>query len=93
MPPVERRSAKIPGALYWGTIKSIDGARITIALRTGKILKVDLSEAIKEHTTINPIVGRTVVVNGKLNNEGVLEARTMARANASPKGWDPDGSE
>lgn len=89
----EERHSKIPGALYWGTIKSIDGPRITIALRTGKILEVDLSEAMKEHTTISPIVGRTVEINGKLNAQGVLEARTMGRASASTKGWDPDTPE
>ena len=90
---LEERHSKIPGALYWGTIRSTDGLRITIALRTGKILKVDLSEAIKEQTTIHPILGRTVVINGKLDSKGVLQARTMARASADPKSWDPDNSE
>lgn len=86
----EPGSGKVPGAQYWGTIKSIDGPRIEIALRTGNLLKVDLSEAMKEHTTITAVVGRTVVISGRLNAQGVLEAHTMGRANAAPKGWDPD---
>lgn len=90
MPRAERRPVKIPGGQYWGTIKSIDGPRIEIALRTGKLLKVDLSEAMKDHTTITPIVGRTVVISGELNAQGVLEARTIGCPNAAPKGWDPD---
>jgi hypothetical protein len=86
-------AARIPGAHYWGTIKSIKGSHITIALRTGKTLQVNLDEALKEHTTITPVVGHAVVIHGKLNTQGILEARTMGRANASPKGWDPDSPE
>jgi len=47
---------------------------------------------MKEHTTINPIVGRRVVINGKVNAQGVLEAGAMGRASA-PEGWDPDSPE
>jgi hypothetical protein len=90
---LEMHAARIPGAHYWGTIKSIKGSHITIALRTGKTLQVNLDEALKEHTTITPVVGHAVVIHGKLNTQGILEARTMGRANASPKGWDPDSPE
>jgi len=81
-PPPPPAQPKPPGALYWGTIKRVDGYRITIALRSGKLLHIDLSNAVKEGTTINPVVGKNVAVSGTVNTKGVLEARTMWRAKA-----------
>jgi len=77
------------GALYWGTIKSVDGSHITIALRTGNLLQVDLGEAMKEGAAINPMVGANVAVNGTVNENGVLQAQTMWRAKG-PESWGPD---
>jgi hypothetical protein len=77
-----------PGASYWGTIRSVNGARITISLRTGKTLQIDLSEAMKTGRMINPVVGVHVAANGTLD-KGVLQARTLARAKA-PASWGPD---
>ena len=88
VPPAHR----LPGAQYWGTVKSVDGMRMTMTLRTGKTLEVDLSEAMKEGTAIHPIVGRNVVVGGKLNPQGVLAARTVGRAGRAAI-WDPDSEE
>jgi hypothetical protein len=84
-PPPPKPSSPNP-QLYWGTIKSVHGNRIAITLRTGKLLQVDLGEAIKDHTAIHPIVGRRVVIQGTMNAERILEARTMGRANASMGG-------
>jgi hypothetical protein len=67
------------------------GNEITIELRTGEVLRVDLSEAFKEQPSITPVVGHNVVVNGTMNEKGVLEARTMLRAKG-PALWGPDSS-
>ena len=74
------RPKEIPGAAYWGTVKSVNGNKITILLRTGKTLTVDLSEATKAGTTIDPVVGEKVAANGTLNEYGTLSARTLNRA-------------
>ena len=76
---------------FWGTIRSVHGNEITIELRTGEVLRVDLSEAFKEQTSITPVVGHNVVVKGTMNEKGVLEARTMLRAKG-PALWGPDSS-
>jgi hypothetical protein len=68
------------GALFWGKIKSIDGSRIVLVLRSGELLQVDLAEALAEGTTIEPVIGENVAVNGTLNDRGVLEAHFMWRA-------------
>jgi hypothetical protein len=83
---------KPPGAIYWGTIERVDGSRIAILLRTGTVLEVDLSEAMRDGTTINPTVGQNVSINGTLNATGVLEGHTMWRAKA-PASWGADSRE
>lgn len=80
-----------PGARFWGPIRSIDGSHISLTLRTGKVLQVDVSEAVKEGTAIVPVVGRNVVVNGTVDDKGVLHARTMWRA-TKRGGWGTDSS-
>jgi hypothetical protein len=58
-------------------------------LRTGKLLQVDLREALKKGTTIMPVIGWNVAVNGELNAQGVLEARIIERAKGR-KSWGAD---
>jgi len=81
-----------PGAWFWGTIKSVDGSNIKIELRTGEEQQIDLSEAVKNGTTVDPVVGKRVVVSGKLNAYGIFEASSMARAKG-PGAWGPDKRE
>jgi hypothetical protein len=80
-----------PGARYWGVIKSVHGERVTITLREGRLLDVDLSTAAKDGTTLVPIVGHPVAVSGTLNDRGVLKARTMQRVKG-PSTWGPDSA-
>jgi hypothetical protein len=90
--PISKLPApKSPGAVYWGTIKSVNGSKLTVALRTGKILQVDLSEAAKNGTAVNPAVGLAVYLNGALDNKGTLQARVMSRAK-SPASWGVDSA-
>jgi hypothetical protein len=68
---------KVSGALMWGTIDSIHGSYIELTLRTGKLLKVDLTNALRQGNAQAPLIGRNVAVNGDFNAQGVLEARTV----------------
>jgi hypothetical protein len=86
-PPAD--NFKIKGALYWGTIKSVADQHLSIELRTGKLLSADLSQATKSGTTVNPVVGLYVVVNGSLDPSGVMQVRSMSRAKA-PVSWGQD---
>ena len=67
------------GAVYWGTIREVEGAHLVVALRNGKLLEVDLKEAIKQGTYAVPVVGRNVMLTGKMK-EGRFVARSMMRA-------------
>jgi hypothetical protein len=79
------------GPQFWGTIRNIDGNDITLELRTGEMLKVDLTTALKNESSVVPVVGRHVVVNGTMNEKGVLEGETMLHAKG-PSLWGPDSS-
>jgi hypothetical protein len=81
--------APIEGAAYWGTVRTVRGYRVTVVLRTGRILQVDLTEAAQSGTTVNPFAGLKVFVNGTLDAKGVLQARTLARAKG-PGSWGAD---
>jgi hypothetical protein len=78
------------GALFWGSIKSISDSRIELVLRTGELLRVDLSAALAEGTTVVPVLGENVAVNGQFNGHGVLQARFMWRAKGPQKSWGAD---
>ncbi|HWZ31019.1 MAG TPA: hypothetical protein VNX18_06790 [Bryobacteraceae bacterium] len=90
-PPPIPRPENQPGASYWGVVKSVNGPRIEITLRNGKTLPVDLSEALKAGTTINPVVGGNVAASGTLNPNGLLAASTLTRAKARAS-WGTDRS-
>jgi hypothetical protein len=85
------RLPKPSGAQYWGVIKSVDGDHVSITLREGRLLEVDMSSAAKDGTTLVPIVGHPVAVSGTLSEKGVLKARTMQRVKG-PSTWGPDSA-
>jgi hypothetical protein len=87
--PVAVAEPKPAGALFWGSIKSINGYSIVLVLRTGALLQVDFSKAFAEGTAIQPVVGEDVVVNGVFNEQGSLEARSLWRAKG-PQTWGAD---
>jgi hypothetical protein len=80
---------KVTGALMWGTIDSIHGSYIELALRTGKLLEVDLTNALRQGNAQAPVVGRPVAVNGDFNAQGVLEAGTVWTVKGQPS-WGAD---
>jgi hypothetical protein len=90
--PEPPRMRPLEGPTYWGTIREVDGAHLVVALRTGKLLEVDLKEAIKQGTSGVPVVGRHVLLTGKTDSQGRFIARTMMRAKG-PASWGVDRSE
>jgi hypothetical protein len=77
------------GSRFYGTIASIDGSRITITLRTGDTLTVDLTAAAKNFRMVIPVVGELVMVTGNMSTDGTLNAESMLRAKG-PASWAPD---
>lgn len=83
-PPVaESIAAGVPPAgwrQFWGTVKSSEGTRMTLELRTGRLLQVDVSSAIKEQRATPVPVGQPARVTGRMSATGIFEATTVIRA-------------
>ena len=80
IPPPPVPESMPAAALFWGTVRSVHGSRVVLVLRTGELLQVDVSEAWKAGTTVVPVVGKNVSVNGRLDENGLLHADIMWRA-------------
>jgi hypothetical protein len=93
VPPVPHRytpPAPLGGARLSGRIESISRAEMVLALRSGQLLRVDLTAAIKNHLSIVPYVGEFVQVEGVLSPQGVLKAESVGRVKSNPASWEPD---
>jgi hypothetical protein len=62
------------GPLYWGTIRAVDGGKVTLELRTGRTITVDLSRIMPKATSDFGAIGRWLAVSGNPGEDGVLTA-------------------
>jgi len=62
------------GPVYWGTIRSVDGSKVTLELRTGKTVTVDVSQIMPRATSDFGAIGRWLAVSGTLDANGVVAA-------------------
>jgi hypothetical protein len=74
---------------FWGTIEKVDGHIVTLDLRSGKTLAVDITKVAPLATSDAGAVGRRIAVNGTKNSDGVLVADGLWRVKA-PQSWGPD---
>jgi hypothetical protein len=77
------------GPLYWGTIRAVNGSRVTLELRNGRTLPVDVSKVLPQATSDFGAVGRALAVSGTVGPDGVLAASSILRAKG-PSLWGPD---
>jgi hypothetical protein len=68
------------GPMYWGILKRIDGDLLLVELRTGRVLQVDITQAVKEQQATRVNVGQAVAVSGVMNANGIFEANILLRA-------------
>jgi hypothetical protein len=66
--------------MYWGILKRINGNLLLVQLRTGRVLDVDVTEAVKKQQAAPVNVGQAVAVGGIMNANGVFEANILLRA-------------
>ncbi len=74
----------------FATIKSVAGANVTVATRTGKLIRVDAAMAITAKQTVVLLVDEPVRLLGSFDSAGILGATSIAHAKPSPKGWPAD---
>jgi hypothetical protein len=73
----------------FGAIGTIDGSRLTILLRSGKLLQIDATTAIEQERTTELSIGRPVAVQGTYDAAGTLHADHIYRVKA-PATWPVD---
>ncbi|MGD0190009.1 MAG: hypothetical protein ABSD74_04630 [Rhizomicrobium sp.] len=77
----------LAGHEIYGTIESVDGARILLRLRNTTSVTIDASQAIDEQNTVPLVVGNAVGVDGVYDKAGVFDASAIFRAKESPALW------
>jgi outer membrane protein assembly factor BamB len=74
----------------YGTVKIIDGAKLTVQKRDGSTLTVDSSRAEAQHAKAQPELGKAMVARGSYSSAGVMEASAVLHAKNNPAMWYPD---
>ena len=88
--PIARAAPQLaPGVEFWGVVYSIEGDHMTLELRDGRLLQVDLRPAISQARMGTVLVGRPANVTGKMGPDRILEADTVTRAKGRAL-WGPD---
>jgi hypothetical protein len=82
----------IPGAPHelTGTLITISGSLLALRTRTGKIVGVDDSDAVRRERSAVLVVGEHFTAWGKYDASGVLHAIVIGRAKPSETAWPPD---
>jgi suppressor of ftsI len=84
-------AAEATGHIIYGTIARIDGTRLTIALRNGRLANVDASVAIAAHTYAAPLyIGKLVTITGSYGADGTLQATTISKLGRADASAPPD---
>jgi hypothetical protein len=76
--------------VVYGTVAAVAGPQITLATRSGNMVKVDATNAILAHNAIPPVVGGPVVVEGPADASGVIQADSVLHAKPGSQLWPPD---
>ena len=74
----------------YGTIRSVDGAKLTIETRAKKTIQVDTKAAAESQRAVVLVVGHAVLIHGTYDTKGVLHASSVQRAKPSPALWPED---
>ena len=80
----------LPGHSIYGVLTAMRKGSLTLRTRTGKLVTVDNSEAVKSYRSVIPVVGRALLVRGEYDAKGVLHARSILRAKKLKSLWGKD---
>jgi hypothetical protein len=73
-----------------GTLIGKSGSRLTLRTRTGKLVHVDDSGAVRNERSVVFVVGENFSAQGTYDTSGVLHATGIVRAKPSSSTWPPD---
>jgi hypothetical protein len=73
-----------------GTLLAIKGSKLTLRTRTGRVVRVDASEARRRERSAVLVLGKPFYVSGTYDAAGVLHAAAIVRAKRSQATWPAD---
>jgi hypothetical protein len=89
--PKEPRSELSPDQHeVFGILVNSEGGRLKVRDRTGKIIEVDATVAIRENHSVPLAIGRAVHLGGTYDAAGVLHVAAVLRARMSAADWPSD---
>jgi hypothetical protein len=75
----------------FGSLQSVDGASITLRLRSGRLVRVDATRAFSLKRVSEPLFfNKPTVVDGAFRADGVFDASAVKRAAPQPSSWGID---
>jgi hypothetical protein len=77
---VEQAPEPTSGPTFWGTVLKIEGDHLLVELRTGRVLYVDVTSAVKAGQARIVTQGEPVKVSGVMRPDGSLDASFVWRA-------------
>jgi hypothetical protein len=88
---VDTRPKLAPGEHeIYGTVRTMKGADIVIAKRSGDALRIDATDAQKASRFAPPEVGHALIARGTMDKSGVMQASVILHAKPSPALWPSD---
>jgi hypothetical protein len=76
--------------LICGIVHKVSGAKFALETRTGKVVQVDASAAVKAGRTAILSEGLAISAEGNLDKSGALQAETVVRIKSARTMWPED---
>ena len=80
----------LPGHAVYGVLTAMRKGSLTLRIRTGKLVTVDNTAAVKAYHSVIPIVGGALLVRGEYDAKGVLHATSIMRVQELEALWGND---
>jgi len=84
-----RATARAPHEIT-GILVATSGSQLTLRARTGVLVRVDDSAAVRLQRSVDLIVGEPLGAMGSRDAAGILHAKVIVRAKRSSATWPPD---
>jgi hypothetical protein len=80
----------LPGHSIYGVLVAMKKGELTLRTRTGALVKVNNTAAVKSFHSVIPIVGGALLVRGEYDKSGVLQARSIQSVQNLKALWGKD---
>jgi hypothetical protein len=82
--------APLGGGRAIGQVTGLTGSTLQLTLRTGRIIVINLRAALASHLVPRIVKGEFLMVQGKPEGAGRMDALAIVRAKSAPAAWPPD---